>query len=182
MAEHALATRIRYRMTMFLTHKPGYPVPVFKSIEEIPKFINWGKDYHPDPWDGKRDPCFHPTHSVKKILTNDKTMSFDCDDHSALWCALLLKGGLAKEVSMGFFGMVDPKGVKSYHCICVFVGNDGKKYWADYGMPTEFTNDWEWAHQSAANYGCKAFTAGIIHVKKLRNDTPILGGYEKTEL
>ena len=178
-----ILTRFRRRMTLAFTRKPNYPVPKFDSIGAMLEFINWGNEYVPDPWNGKRDPMFHPTHSVKRIMTGDKTMSFDCDDHAALWCAMLMKSGLATSVDIGSFGMENKTtGERSYHAICLFTGTDGKKYWIDYGMPMEYTKDWEWAHQSARVFGEEAFEATIYHIRKMRNDSPVFGEYETADL
>ena len=67
-------------------------------------------------------------------------------------------------------------GKLSGHAVCVFQGTDGKKYWADYRNPTEWSQPWEWAEQSANRYNATMLAAGMIEVEDVTKRDSIKWG------
>lgn len=165
---------LKTRFVWFFVRNRKHPVKVYKNIAEIPVALSWGTRYKPDPIG--RNPILHPT-EIQKRIEKDELIA-DCEDHACYWAAALIKSKLAKKVWMGVFWYYRADGTFGGHAVCVFLGLDGKMYYADYGMPVENIapiagpDAFGWLSSAFPAYGKKLVSASMTSFRGLnKRDT-----------
>jgi hypothetical protein len=166
-----LWNRIWWSFTQRIT-KRDVPLPTFTSPREIVEHLDYGRKYISDP---RLDIMYHATHSERHLLSGNKA-SMDCDDHAVYWAQAMIRSNLAKSVWIGTFRMRDAKGKVEGHALLVYRDFDGTRRWADYDVPRDFEDDWDWARQSAAVFGCEMVGAAVIEVRGVTKDGRIKFG------
>ena len=172
-----------YGLSMRLTRKCKTKVATYSDIAGIPKALDYGRDWRPDPLNEKLDVLMHPTkfqQRINKGRPGEKDVLGDCDDHAMYWCVTLLKSGLAAKVWFSSFQYWDSNDVVGGHAVCTFEDSNGQLWWADCHMPVKMTDRWDFAKAHAS---VTPIIATRFEIKKItKNDTPRFGKSEGTFL
>lgn len=145
----------------------GTRLKTITSILLIPEFLEFGRDYRPDPGKkGNWDQTIHPCLVQRKINThNFGTKNMDCDDHAVYWSSMLLKNKLADKV-----WFVTLRWQKGAHAFCVYQkGNDF--FWGDYIYPEKCNGKYGYIEKVNARYSEKSFKHSIMYEVKYNPKT-----------
>ena len=167
-----------YGLSMMVTRKRKTEVATYDKITDIPKALDYGRDWRPDPLKEKLDVLMHPTkfqQRLDKATFGEKDELGDCDDHAMYWCVTLLKSGLAEKVWFSSFQFWDQQGVIGGHAVCTFEDADGQLWWADYRNPVRMDDKWDFALQPS---NITPIIATRFEVKRTKRDTPRFGKSE----
>lgn len=168
-----------YGLTMRLTKVKNVKIAEYNSYQEIVTAIDYGNKWRSDPLGGAFDTLNHPSYFQDR-LNRDKAKVEDCDGHAAYWCASLLSNGLASKAWFSFFQMRKrDTGKVSGHAVCVFEDYQGRMKWCDYTLPELIDpskDDWHWANQAGNSFNADVVAAGMIAVKRVKDDGSIVFG------
>lgn len=165
-----------YGTTQLLTRRRRHwpDVARYTSHRDIADAINWGRNWRPDPWNGRLDVMMNPRKFQARIDAGDEGFG-DCDDHAIYWATALLKSKLCRRAWLGTIWYSKEDGSRaSGHVVCVYETESGRRFWTDYGIGKPFDGEWGWVAQVAASRGKIPHAAGMFGVKLRRNGEPKL--------
>lgn len=159
-----------YNFTQWLTRKKTAAIPRIERPVEVTRRLRGGALYKPDPLRGVVDYMSHPGRVQRRLDRGEKVG--DCDDHVAYWCRCLLTLPDVEWVKLGVVVYhYDGERLATRHTVALWEDDTGQRWWADYGKPRQWGEDWHFSHQVVESMGADVFYwAGTVDVTGLKHD------------